>query len=77
MNDKGQLGQGDRTPRAKATLVKVADAEHLAVGPEEACVLTADAKVLCWGYNLYGAIGSHAAGAALVVAGPRELEVTP
>ena len=77
MNDKGQLGQGDRTPRAKATLVAVTNASHLAVGPEEACVLTNDEKVFCWGYNLYGAIGAHGGGVGLVVESPHQLEVAP
>ena len=57
-NDKGQLGSGDRTPRAEPRQVVLRDkAVDLRTAFEFTCALLADASVWCWGYNLEGQLG--------------------
>jgi len=57
-NANGQLGSGDRTPRAEPRPVTLpAKAVDVRTAFEFTCALLADATVWCWGYNSEGQLG--------------------
>jgi alpha-tubulin suppressor-like RCC1 family protein len=56
----GQLGQGKQEDSARPVSVagNLAGVTQLALGAGHSCALTSARKVLCWGSNSYGQIGS-------------------
>ncbi len=57
----GQLGNGTNTvtQRSPVKVVGLENAISVSVGDRFACAVTADSKVWCWGYNLYGQLGNN------------------
>lgn len=57
----GQLGNGTNpvSQVAPVQVVGLDKAISIAVGDRFACAVTADSKVWCWGYNLYGQLGNN------------------
>ncbi|HEU4729137.1 MAG TPA: hypothetical protein VFT22_14630 [Kofleriaceae bacterium] len=62
-NDRGQLGYGDRRPRAEAGVGAGADvvlgkrAIRIAAGSRHTCAVTEDHRVMCWGEAKDGELG--------------------
>jgi alpha-tubulin suppressor-like RCC1 family protein len=71
-NFYGQLGNstnaGTTTPNPVPTLIDNAaleDVRQIALGTYHSCALRNDGRVLCWGYNGYGQLGSSASSGAV------------
>jgi len=62
-NDRGELGQGDRTARGTPTLVSLPGASEVVAGKFDAfCSRIADGRLECWGQNDEGQMGEGDSG---------------
>jgi len=62
-NEWGQLGVGDRKPRAApAAVAGLSSVRAVVAGNAHACALAKDDAIFCWGKNLSGQVGDGASG---------------
>jgi alpha-tubulin suppressor-like RCC1 family protein len=62
-NDRGQVGDGTRTPRPLPVRVaNISDVRMVAAGDAHTCAATGDGEVFCWGANDLGQLGDPSLG---------------